>query len=101
MLLIPFENLFSQETIEYIAEAVEINPVEAPKIDGKFDDPVWRKGKVLINFFQRDPLPGEPATEKSEVYILYDRENLYVGCRFYDSHPENIIICLEFPAAAG
>jgi hypothetical protein len=91
MLLIPFENIFSQETTEYIAEAVEINPSEAPKIDGKFDDPVWKKGKVLTNFFQRDPLPGEPATEKSEVYILYDRENLYVGCRFYDSHPENII----------
>ncbi|MFH1761295.1 MAG: DUF5916 domain-containing protein [bacterium] len=91
MLLIPLENIYAHEKMEYVAEAVEIDPSEAPKIDGKFDDAVWKKGKVFTGFVQRDPLPGEAATEKSEVYILYDRENLYVGCRFYDSHPGNII----------
>ncbi|MCK4965887.1 carbohydrate binding family 9 domain-containing protein, partial [bacterium] len=76
--------------MEYIAEAVRIDESEAPRIDGKFDDAVWKKGKAITGFVQRDPIPGAPATEKSEVYFLYDKENLYVGCRFYDSHPENI-----------
>jgi len=82
---------FSHDKMEYVAEAVEIDPSEAPKIDGKLDDIFWKKGKVLTGFFQREPINGAPATEKSEIYILYDKENLYAGCRFYDLHPENII----------
>lgn len=81
---------FSHEKMEYVAEAVEIDRSEAPVIDGKFNDAVWKKAVPITGFVQRDPLPGELATEKSEVYFLYDKENLYVGCRFYDSHPENI-----------
>ncbi len=91
ILILPVKKVFPHEKMEYAAEAVEIDPHEAPKIDGKFDDPVWRKGKAITNFVQRDPIPGAPASEKSEVYFLYDKENLYVGCRFYDSHPQNII----------
>ncbi|MCK4966934.1 carbohydrate binding family 9 domain-containing protein, partial [bacterium] len=82
--------VFSHEKMEYIAEAVRIDESEAPRIDGKLDDIVWKKGKVLTGFIQREPITGVPATEKSELYILYDKENLYVGCRLYDSHPENI-----------
>ncbi len=82
---------YSHEKMEYVAEAVRIEASEAPAIDGRFDDTVWRKGIPISHFVQRDPLPGAPATEESEVYFLYDEENLYVGCRFYDAHPENII----------
>ena len=84
------EKIFSHDKMEYVVEAVEIKPAEAPKIDGKLDDAVWRKGKLITNFVQKVPIPGAPATEKSEIYILYDKENLYVGCRLYNLHPENI-----------
>ena len=79
LFIVPSMNIFPHDKMEYIVEAVEIDPEEAPKIDGELSDTVWKKGKVITNFVQRDPIPGAPATEKSEVYILYDKENLYVG----------------------
>ncbi|RMG52277.1 MAG: hypothetical protein D6723_09070 [Acidobacteria bacterium] len=40
---------------------------------------------------QREPRPGESATEPTEVKLLYDRQNLYIGVMCYDSEPERII----------
>lgn len=70
-------------------EAVQIN--KAPVIDGKLDDPVWQTVEFQNNFFQREPKEGEPATEKTEVAIIYDKKNLYIGARCFDSEPEKII----------
>ncbi|MZP56759.1 MAG: hypothetical protein GT600_15045, partial [Bacteroidales bacterium] len=41
------------------------------------------------DFFQQLPRNGEPATEKTEFYFLFDRNNIYVGIRCYDD-PELI-----------
>ncbi|HDL19114.1 MAG TPA: hypothetical protein ENH29_08670, partial [Bacteroidetes bacterium] len=70
-------------------EAVQIS--KAPVIDGKLDDPVWQSVSFQNNFFQREPKEGEPATEKTEVAIIYDKNNLYIGARCFDSEPEKII----------
>ena len=43
------------------------------------------------SFTQCEPLEGAPATEKTEVKILYDEKNIYVGVTCYDSEPDNII----------
>ena len=50
-----------------------------PVIDGRLDDVVWQDAARIDAFVQRRPLDGEPATEATEVYIAYDRENLYFG----------------------
>ena len=44
----------------------------APKIDGTLDDPAWKTAPLVDNFLQKEPLQGTPATEKTEVRILYD-----------------------------
>jgi hypothetical protein len=77
--------------MEYIVHAKEILSSEAPRIDGKFSEAVWFRADPITNFTQRDPSPGSPATERSEVYILFDSHNIFIGCRFYDSNPDNII----------
>ncbi|MFC2076154.1 DUF5916 domain-containing protein [candidate division KSB1 bacterium] len=82
--------LRAHEEMEYVVRAVEIGPGQAPRIDGRLDDPAWTQANKITGFIQRDPTAGIPATERSEVFILYDKENLYVGCRFYDSNPGNI-----------
>ncbi len=85
------ETVRADEDTEYVVQAVEIKPEEAPRIDGIWNDPVWKKGRAIAMPVQRDPLAGEPATEASEIFLLYDPENLYVGCRLYDAHPEHVI----------
>jgi hypothetical protein len=50
----------------------EASPVEhAPKLDGTLDDPLWKTVVPITDFRQREPLEGQPATEKIEVRILY------------------------------
>ena len=61
--------------------------VAAPQIDGRLDDPVWRSAATLTEFTQQAPLEGAPATEDTEVYIAYDRENIYFGFHLHYSDP--------------
>jgi len=63
----------------------------APRIDGMLDEAVWKLAEPATDFVQRDPEEGKPASERSEIRVLYDDEALYFGCMFYDSEPDKII----------
>jgi hypothetical protein len=62
-----------------VAHAVRIAASEAPAIDGDISDPVWRKAEIIDKFFQTEPDEGTPASERTEVRILYDEDNIYVA----------------------
>jgi len=62
----------------------------APRIDGRLDDPVWALAEPVTQFRQQSPRDGDPATERTEVRIVYDDEAVYVGARMYDSEPSRI-----------
>lgn len=61
-----------------------------PKIDGKLDDPCWKKAQVAGDFMQRDPNEGNPATQNTEVRVCFDKENLYISFRNFDTQIESI-----------
>ena len=63
---------------------------EAPAIDGRLDDPVWQNVTGVSKFYQREPVEGEAATERTSVYILYDQTHLYIGVELLDSDPLRI-----------
>lgn len=69
------------------ARATRIAISEAPRIDGDLSDPVWQKGEPITEFYQIDPDPGRPASERTDVRILYDDNNLYVYIYCYDRTP--------------
>ncbi|MDZ7289621.1 MAG: carbohydrate binding family 9 domain-containing protein [candidate division KSB1 bacterium] len=62
-----------------------------PKIDGYLTERVWQTAVSVNGFLQRDPYEGQPATEPTEIRILYDDEALYFGCLMYDSEPDKIV----------
>jgi hypothetical protein len=67
---------------------------EPISIDGRLDEPVWQRVEIGIaatGFVQRQPRPGEPASERTEVRLAFDNDNLYVAIRAYDSDPAAII----------
>ena len=65
--------------------------IEAPAIDGRLDEDVWAAAEPLTDFVQADPFEGEPASERTEVRILFDEEAVYIGAMLYDSDPSGII----------
>jgi hypothetical protein len=61
-------------------------------VDGRLEETAWEQSPVASGFIQNEPRPDEPASEKTEVRVLYDNENLYIGVYAYDSEPNRLIV---------
>jgi len=62
-----------------------------PTVDGRLDDPSWSAATSMTDFVQRTPQDGAPASESTEVRILYDNQAIYVGVWLWDSNPRGIV----------
>ena len=60
---------------------------QAPVIDGRLDDAVWREAAHITDLFQRRPFDGLPATEASDIFLAYDSDNLYIGFHAHYADP--------------
>ena len=65
---------------------------EAPTIDGFIDDAVWARAEPFTGFVQQAPIVGNPATERTEIRILYDESAIFIGAILYDSEPDEILV---------
>jgi hypothetical protein len=73
------------------AEAAALTRAEtAPKIDGVLDDAIWQAAKPWVDFMTAKPDFGKPSSERTEVYLAYDREHIYAAFRCLDSEPGKI-----------
>lgn len=63
-----------------------------PVLDGIVDESLWNAIEPATDFIQQEPHEGEAATERTEVRIGYDDDNLYFGIICYDSQPERIVV---------
>lgn len=77
-------------TYQPIVEPSRIERHEAPKIDGKLDEDMWKKAAVLSEFYQVEPNIGKPQ-EDTVVYLAYDSRNLYIGVQAFDKNPDKIL----------
>ena len=66
-----------------------------PKIDGLLNDPVWQSAQPIGDFVQRDPDEGQPATEATEVRVLYSNDALWIAIRASDSRARDIVAILS------
>ena len=62
---------------------------EPLSIDGVLDERVYRDVLPAGGFIQTEPLAGTLATEQTDVWILFDDDNLYISARCWDSAPES------------
>ena len=74
-----------------IANAVSIE--DPPIFDGNvLNDPVWTTVVPISGFLQSAPNEGQPATERTEVRIVFTSDTLFVGVVCYDRDPLSIIV---------
>jgi hypothetical protein len=62
-----------------------------PVIDGVVDERAWAEATPVGVFVQTEPVEGQPATEPTDVRVLFDDTAIYVGVICYDSDPANIV----------
>jgi hypothetical protein len=60
---------------------------EPLRIDGRLDEPIYAAVRPAGDFVQFEPVNGAPATEPTEVWVLFDDDSFYVSGRAYDSAP--------------
>ena len=58
-----------------------------PEIDGRLDDEAWRTATKITELVQQSPLEGAPATEATDIYIAYDRDQIYFGFHVHYEDP--------------
>jgi len=63
---------------------------KGPKLDGVLDDKVWEQAVLFADFKMAEPKPDSPPTERTELRIVYDQDNLYLGIHCFDSEPAKI-----------
>jgi hypothetical protein len=65
----------------------------APVVDGDvLGDSAWSGVTPASGFWQVQPEEGQPASQRTEVYIGFSGSNLYVGVVAYDDDPDSIIV---------
>jgi len=90
-------NVFAQSTTppaerpRPVATATKL--AEEPNLDGMvLDDAAWAGVVPTTGFTQIQPIEGQDASQKTEVFIGYTETALYVGVIAYDEDPSNIIV---------
>jgi hypothetical protein len=60
-----------------------------PTIDGRLDDAAWRQAEPITDFHQIEPVEFGQPFQRTEIRLLYDSKNLYIGVRLeYDDIEE-------------
>jgi hypothetical protein len=60
-------------------------------VDGVLDEVVWQQAPAATNFLQRDPNNGAPASEPTEVRIVFDGDRIVMGVTCFDSEPDRLL----------
>ena len=61
------------------------------RLDGQLDEAIYSSTPGLSDFFQMEPVEGEVATEKTESWLFFDDDNLYVTFRCWESRPDALV----------
>ena len=76
------------------APATAIRAAQAPQVDGRDDDEVWRTAPRISDFRQFEPRIDAEPSFKTEFRTAFDERNLYVFVRMFDPHPDSIMRAL-------
>lgn len=72
----------------YAEVAITAQPIT---VDGMLDEGVWRSAATIGDLVQRQPEPGGSPSERTEVRLLRDEVNLYIGVIAFDSNTRAIV----------
>jgi len=83
LFLLLFFNGYSQKEINTSKRTGQIS------LDGYLEEADWVNANWTSGFTQMKPFPGEKASKKTEVAMLFDQEAIYFGVKCYD-HPDSV-----------
>ncbi len=88
----PASSRSGRRTADGRREVLAARATNALKLDGVLDEETWKRAESATDFIQSEPQEGQAATEATEVRILFDDDNLFVGAILRDREPAGIRI---------
>jgi len=83
--------IFANPSFTYTKE-IKVNFIEnPPEIDGIISNLEWAIADSTFGFIQLEPEKGNPASEKTIIYVLQNEEYLFVAFRCYQKDPAHIV----------
>ncbi len=76
----------SAQTVEVKAGRIR----QGPKIDGSLADAEWQSAASFSSFRQVEPEANAQPSERTDLRVLYDESNLYIGVMCFDGEPRRI-----------
>ena len=67
-----------------VSESMDID------LDGRIEEAAWQSAAPITDFTQQEPVEGGVPSEATEIRVVFDEDNLYIGAIFYDD-PDGII----------
>jgi hypothetical protein len=62
-----------------------------PVIDGHLSDEIWQRASWRDDFVQVLPVELAAPSQRTEVAVALDNENLYIAARLYDATPDRVV----------
>ena len=59
-------------------------------LDGRVEEDAWQGAIPITDFTQQEPVEGAGPSQPTEIRVVYDEDNLYIGAVIYDD-PEGIL----------
>ena len=67
--------------------------LDAPlRIDGQLDEPLYDRVQPMSNFIQNEPVNDTAASERTDVWVSFDDEYVYVSVRAFESQPDQMVV---------
>ena len=61
------------------------------RIDGRLDEALYTDVPPISDFIQIEPQEGRPATERTDLWLAFDDDNVYVVFRCFETEPSRVV----------
>ena len=65
-------------------QALRLDPGENITVDGVLAEAAWDRAEPAGEFVQQEPSEGGAPTERTDVFVVYSQDYLYIGAMLYD-----------------
>ena len=85
-------NAASQDSARVVIRSADVTFMTSPiDIDGSLSEAAWSSAPKIGELVQRQPDTGSAPSERTDVMLLRDEDNLYVGVYAYDAEPDRVV----------
>ena len=74
---------------------------EPIRLDGQLDEAVYQNVQFITDFVQQLPDEGALGSERTDAWVLFDDDNIYISARCYDEAPESEWVANEMRRDVG